>query len=315
MTINQVALANTFNEFRVEFNNSANVINSLQDGTGNSNVNFLTVSGQVSSNLIPSANITYDLGSLNNRWKDLYLSGNSIFIGDATISYDGTTFKVVVGSDEIFTADDTGASVVESTTANTITANSITVNEDLLVSGNLTVNGTETILNTATLNVEDKNIVIANTASPTDVLADGGGITLKGDTDKTLNWVDATDSWTSSENFNIANGKTYKVNATDVLTATSLGTGVIGSSLTSVGTISSGTWQGTILGSTYGGTGVNNGSNTVTLAGNLQTANAVTFSGDYSVIFTAVGTTNVTLPESGTIATVGKAIAMAIVFG
>jgi hypothetical protein len=201
MTINQVALANTFNEFRVEFNNSANIINSLQDGTGNSNVNFLTVSGQVSSNLIPSANITYDLGSLNNRWKDLYLSGNSIFIGDATISYDGTTFKVVVGSDEIFTADDTGASVVESTTANTITANSITVNEDLLVSGNLTVNGTETILNVQTLNVEDKNITIANGAVDS-AAADGAGITIDG-AGASLIYTNAEDKFEFNRNVDV----------------------------------------------------------------------------------------------------------------
>jgi hypothetical protein len=309
MPIAQVLLSNTFNEFRTTFNDAADTINSLQAGTGNSNVSFLTVSSGVSSNLIPSANVTFDLGTASQRWRDLYLSGNSIFIGDAQLSYDGTTFKVVVGSDEIFTADDSGASVVESTTANTITANTITINEDLTVTGNLIVNGTETILNTQILSVEDKNIVIANTASPTDILADGGGITLKGNTDKTLNWVDATDSWTSSENFNLLTGKTYKINATDVLTATGLGTGILSSSLTSVGTIGSGTWQGTIIGSTYGGTGINNGANTLTMQGNI------TFSGQHNVTLTATGTTSVTLPTSGSIASTGKAIAMAIVFG
>lgn len=310
MTINQVALANTFNEFRETFNEAANVINSLQDGTGNSDVNFLTVSGQVSSNLVPSANVTYDLGALNNRWNDLYLSGTTVYLGDAELKYESGSFKVVVGVDEILAVSSSGESVSDSLTANTIT-----VNEDLTVTGNLIVNGTETILNTQTLNVEDKNIVIANTASPTDVLADGGGITLKGDTDKTLNWVDSTDSWTSSENFDVVSGKTYKIAGTDVLTGSSLGSGITGSSLTSLGTITSGTWQGTLIDPTYGGTGVNNGSNTVTVGGNLQTANAVTFSGDYSVTFTATGTTSVTLPESGSVATVGKAIAMAIVFG
>lgn len=160
MTILQVALANTFNEFRETFNEAANVINSIQDGTGNSNVNFLTVSGQVSSNLVPSANITYDLGSLSNRWNDLYLSGTTVYLGDAELKYESGKFKVVVGSDEIFTADSSGESV-----SDTIVANTITVNEDLTVTGNLIVNGTETILNTETLQVEDKNIVIANTAS------------------------------------------------------------------------------------------------------------------------------------------------------
>ncbi len=37
-------------------------------------------------NIIPSANVTYDLGSATNRWKDLFLSGNTIFLGDESIS-------------------------------------------------------------------------------------------------------------------------------------------------------------------------------------------------------------------------------------
>jgi hypothetical protein len=49
---------------------------------------------------------------------------------------------------------------------------------------------------------------------PTDTSADGGGITVKGTTDKTFNWVDSTDAWTSSENINIASGKSYYVNGT-----------------------------------------------------------------------------------------------------
>lgn len=69
------------------------------------------------------------------------------------------------------------------------------------------------------------------------------------------------------------------------------------SSLTSVGTIGTGTWQASVIGSTYGGTGVNNGSSTITLAGNLVT------SGANSLTLTTSGPTNVTLPTSGTLAT------------
>lgn len=98
---------------------------------------------------------------------------------------------------------------------------------DLTLSGNLTVNGTTTTINSTTLSVDDKNIVLADIASPTDTSADGGGITLKGDTDKTINWVNATDSWTSSENVDLATGKSFKINNTDVLTSTQ----VLGKSL------------------------------------------------------------------------------------
>jgi hypothetical protein len=41
----------------------------------------------------------------------------------------------------------------------------------------------------------DKNIEIGAVASPSDTTADGGGLTLKGATDKTITWVDSTDSW------------------------------------------------------------------------------------------------------------------------
>jgi hypothetical protein len=127
---------------------------------------------------------------------------------------------------------------------------------NLTLSGDLTVNGTTTNINSTSLVVEDKNIVLADVATPTDTTADGGGITLKGATDKTLNWVDATDAWTSSEDFNLLTGKVYEINGTSVLSSTTLGSGVTGSSLTSVGTISTGTWDATAIGTTKGGTGL-----------------------------------------------------------
>ena len=168
---------------------------------------------------------------------------------------------------------------------------------NLTLSGDLTVNGTTTTINSTTLTVDDKNIELGSVASPTDVTADGGGITLKGATDKTLNWIDATDAWTSSEDFNLLTGKVYEINGTSVLSSTALGSGVTGSSLTSLGTIATGVWNGTLIGSTYGGTGVNNGSNTITLGGNLVT------SGSFATTLTATGTTSVTLPTTGTLAT------------
>lgn len=91
---------------------------------------------------------------------------------------------------------------------------------DLTLTGNLIVNGTTTNINTTNLVVEDKNIILGDVSIPSDTTADGGGITLKGLSDKTFNWIDSTDSWTSSENINLANGKTFKINGTDVLTST-----------------------------------------------------------------------------------------------
>ena len=60
-----------------------------------------------------------------------------------------------------------------------------------------------------------------------------------------------------------------------------------------------------VLGSANGGTGVNNGSNTLTLAGNLITAGA------FASTFTMTGTTTVTFPTSGTLMTTGNSVAIA----
>lgn len=72
------------------------------------------------------------------------------------------------------------------------------------------------------------------------------------------------------------------------------------------GVVTSGTWQGTVIGSTYGGTGVNNGASTATYAGNLNFAEAFTTSGAFAVTQTYTGITNVTFPTSGTLATTAQ---------
>ena len=82
----------------------------------------------------------------------------------------------------------------------------------------MTVNGTTTTIDTTTLQVEDKNIEIGKVSSPSDTTADGGGWTLKGATDKTFNWLNATDSWTSSEHIHLGDNKQLKLGSdTDFL--------------------------------------------------------------------------------------------------
>ena len=65
---------------------------------------------------------------------------------------------------------------------------SLNVTGNAIIGGNLTVNGTQTIINTQVLDVADKNIGIGSTSSPSDTLADGGGITIFGSTNKTWTW-------------------------------------------------------------------------------------------------------------------------------
>ena len=67
--------------------------------------------------------------------------------------------------------------------------------------------------------------------------------------------------------------------------------------ITTLGTIGTGTWQGSVIGATYGGTGVNNGSSTITLGGNLSTIGA------HNTALTTTANTTLTLPVTGTLAT------------
>ena len=76
----------------------------------------------------------------------------------------------------------------------------------------LIVDGTTTTINSTTLTVDDKNIEMGSVATPSDSTANGGGITLKGATDKTIIWDSVNSNWTSSEHLNVASGKSIKIN-------------------------------------------------------------------------------------------------------
>jgi len=67
--------------------------------------------------------------------------------------------------------------------------------------------------------------------------------------------LDVTGAATFDEHVNLASAKEYRIAGIKVLDATSLGSAVVSSSLTSVGTIGTGTWQGSTIATVYGGTG------------------------------------------------------------
>lgn len=159
------------------------------------------------------------------------------FVGDGSgITNAGSTLSAGSGSQRIVLTSQTSGAMTATSTDSGLTYESgadaltvsgglsvgaaATVGGNLTVTGNLQVDGTTTTVNSTTLTVDDKNIELASTASPSDATADGGGITLKGTTDHTWNWVNATDAWTSSEHINIVSGKVYRVNGTEVLSST-----------------------------------------------------------------------------------------------
>ena len=123
--------------------------------------------------------------------------------------------------------DNTNAQFVDSA----ISDNGTTVT----IAGNLNVTGSTTTISTTNLEVTDKLIIIGDGATDTQG-ADGAGFNI-GTSGVSLTYDLANTSWTSSESWNLATGKTYKIAGTTVIGSTSLGANIVSSSLTSVGTL------------------------------------------------------------------------------
>ena len=128
----------------------------------------------------------------------------------------------------------------------------VQIGGSLTVQGDLTVNGDVVTVNTSTVTIEDKNIVLAKQTGivPTDANAAGGGVVLQGAASHVFLWHDvgqaaqatsgtataggyndaipalASQAWTSSEHINLATGKEFKINGVTVLSGTSLGPGI-----------------------------------------------------------------------------------------
>ena len=128
----------------------------------------------------------------------------------------------------------------------------VQIGGSLTVQGDLTVNGDVVTVNTSTVTIEDKNIVLAKQSGivPTDTNAAGGGVVLQGAASHVFLWHDvgqaaqatsgtatsegyndalpalASAAWTSSEHINLATGKEFKIDGVTVLSGTSLGAGI-----------------------------------------------------------------------------------------
>lgn len=230
------------------------------DLTGNvtiTNLGSATLNATVAANSVAlGTDTTGDYVGSISAGTGISLSNTGTEGGTFTVTNAGVTS--ITGTENEVEVNNSTGSVTIGLPSNVTVTTDLSVGGNATITGNLTVNGTVTTINSTTITVDDKNLELGSASgvyTPSDAGADGGGITLKGTTDKTFNWVDATDSWTSSEHLNLLTGKEYKINGTSVLSGTTLGSGVTGSSLTSVGTIATGVWQGTAVGVAYGGTG------------------------------------------------------------
>ena len=264
----------------------------------------------VGNHIIPSSNENIDLGSNTNRFRELFLSGN-------TISLDNLKLSCVVATGTLQIHD--GSGTLKNIQSHNINANDITANNitttgyiagpavftidpaavgdntgKVVIAGDLQVDGTQTTINSTTVAIDDLNFSIATDAADS-AAANGAGITVGG-AGATLNYTHATTSWDMNKPLNVTGniGVTGTVDGVDIATRD----GVLGTTTTTAnaalpkagGTMSGNiamdtndiTGAGTISATTYSG---------ITLGGSL--------SGNYTDAKVQYGTSYSGTPAQG----------------
>lgn len=205
----------------LKFNVTASAADALNDGLGNTLTSNSFV--RTDTNTTISSRLTIQ------NVQPLVLGPGQNYEVNAT----STSFQItsnVSGQDYAIRVKN-GSGVKEAITVKSITERvgifnsspsySLDVTGDLRVTGDLLVEGATTTINTTTLAIEDKNVILANVGSPTNVTAEGGGITVKGTSDKTFAWTGSySGSWESSEHVNLVSGKALKIDGTTVVAKT-----------------------------------------------------------------------------------------------
>jgi hypothetical protein len=192
------------------------------------------------------------------------LTSGQVLIGNGT---SGVTTTAVTTTGE---AD----KIVKTTSIGAVTADS------LLVGG---INdGVISVYNATNSNAQQLKAVSASVASSNYLPVTSGSLVSTGDTGTVTSTMIKDGTIVNDDISASANIASAKLVGTDIAT---------------VGTITSGTWNGGVVAGQYGGTGVANTGKTITLGGNLTT------SGANATTLTTTGTTSVTLPTSGTLAT------------
>ena len=244
---------------------------------GSSNLYFtdarvMTSLATVDANIVPTTDVTYDLGSSSKQWRDIYVGPGSLYVNGQQVVSDNSGTITVSADDDQNVSLQTGGSgdieldatgtgniqikapmqiqasnaisssdgnaiqfsnsidvdAIESRSADTnlvLTGNgtgNVTVNDSLSVTGDLTVSGTTTTVNSETISLAD-NIIALNSnftsGSPTEDT--GISVTRGGSAAKTLLWDETNDKWTvGSETFVAA---TFEGNLTGNVTGTTSG--------------------------------------------------------------------------------------------
>ena len=282
-----------------------------------------TFAGNINSgHIIPTANVTYDLGSPTQRFRTLYISGNTIDMGGALITTSGgqvvftsSLGGIATGVFANVTAN-SGAASTSTTTGALIITGGAGISGNLYVGGNLVVTGTTTFNNIETVTTTE----YVNTINATNLYAStigNTGATLTG----TLSTAAQTNITSVGTLTSLAVGA---VTSSGAIIASTVNAGTIGNSgatltgtlstasqtnITSVGTLTSlavgaVTSSGTLIASTVSaGTIGNSGA---TLTGTLSTASQTNITavgtittGTWSGLFGAVSGANLTSLTAG----------------
>ena len=284
--------------------------NATITGTKNFTGATITVPTQLQSdNSTNAASTAYVRSAIGAVSSTFTVAGNAGSFTFAT----GSTFSIT-GDGTILSSTATqpsGSNVTVSLSiANNSIPNSKLVNSAVtLGSTSVSLGGTATTITGLTSITDLGTLALRDTSAAFDVsIGATSSAALTASRALTLDVVNAARTLKLAGNLDLsANFSTFGANALTLTTtgATNVTLPTTGtlvnsavtslSSLATVGTITSGTWNGSILSPTYGGTGINNGASTITLGGNLTT------SGAFTTTLTVTGNTNVTLPISGTL--------------
>ena len=140
---------------------------------------------RLDDNIIPVTDNTYSLGNSTFKFAELYLSGNTIFLGDQTISAnaEGINFSgaVLVNGNEVLSSSEinvsTGITIGNSTVNTTISSETITTTGTMTV-GNTTINGVLSVGNTAVIG--SANITTLSVGNASVSILDAANTTISG---------------------------------------------------------------------------------------------------------------------------------------
>jgi len=213
---------------------TGNIFTNLIDSTDSSAITVtpdvvLSAGLTVGNHILPSSNENIDLGSPTNRFRTLYLAGETIDLAGVTIKKVGNAIelptgtvignKAVAATDQPLNTTDNVAFANITTTGYIAGPASFVIDPagvgdntgTVVIAGNLQVDGTTTTINSTTVEVGDKNIVLGADATA-DTQNNGAGITVyrPDSTDASISWDETNDEWDITNSVNIASTATVK---------------------------------------------------------------------------------------------------------